>query len=299
MAYDKLIIVAAVNGGMQMSRDGAQVPITPDEIAEDALQCYEAGASILHFHARDENGRNSGDPLIYADVIKKVRAKCPILIQTTNGIGVRHNPVTGELVWPTDVERLALLNINPRPDLFGIAAGSTDFYHPEGGYPEETPYVNSVHFLKTTLPHVFALGTTVEFELTDINVTNRLSRLAEQGVFDRNAGNLWMLHAAGLGNKPATARNLVYSTDEMRRHFPNSKWGVLGSGRAHYTYSAIGIGMGCDSVRVGFEDSLYLPTGQIGRRNRELVDAVVALSRAIGREPASVEDARRTLQLQV
>lgn len=297
MASDKVFVVAAVNGGMQVSHDGGQVPITPDEIAEDALQCYEAGASMLHFHARDSEGRNSADPKIYAEVIRKVRAKCPILIQTTNGVGVRHNPKTGELVWPTDEERLALLYLDPRPDLFGIAAGSTDFYHPGGGYIEETVYANSAHFLKTTLPHVFAMGSTVEFELTDINVTNRLSRMADQGMFDRSAGNLWMLHAAGLGNKPPTGRNLVYSTDEMRRHFPNAKWGVLGAGRHHYTYSAMGIGMGCNSVRVGFEDSMFLPDGDIAARNRQHVEAMVRLIRAIGRDIASVEETRVMLQL--
>ncbi len=58
---EPLVIVAAVNGGMQMSRDGAKVPITPEEIAEDAWLCREAGAAIVHIHARDENGRNTGD----------------------------------------------------------------------------------------------------------------------------------------------------------------------------------------------------------------------------------------------
>jgi 3-keto-5-aminohexanoate cleavage enzyme len=280
MTSEKIIVVAAVNGGMQMSHGGAHVPITPDEIAEDALQCYEAGAAILHVHARDAEGRNSGDPKIYAEIIRKVRARCPILVQTTNGIGIRRNPKTGELVWPTDEERLA-----------------TDFFHPAGGYLEETPYVNSLHFLKTTLPHVFAMGSTIEFELTDINVTNRLSRLADEGIFNRNASNLWMLHAAGLGNKPPNARNLVYSTDEMRRHFPNAKWGVMGGGHFHYTYSAIGIGMGCDSVRVGFEDSMFLPDGRIAARNRNHVEAIVRLARCIGRETASVDETRTIFEL--
>src|SRR5690606_22582891 len=173
----------------------------------------EAGAAIVHVHARDEQKKNSGDVSIYADIIGRIRAASDILIQTTNGIGVRRDPASGEMIWPTDAERLALLTIDPKPDLYGIAAGSTDFWHPDGGYPTETPYVNSPDFLRKTLPHVYAQGSTVEYELVEINVVHRLSRLADEGVFDRNADNLWMLHGGGIGNTPATARSLVYSRD--------------------------------------------------------------------------------------
>jgi 3-keto-5-aminohexanoate cleavage enzyme len=297
MAQDKVMIVAAVNGGMQMDRDGAKVPVTPEEISEDALQCYEAGASILHFHARDAEGRNSAAADIYSEVISLVRKKCPILLQTTNGVGVRRDPVTGSLIWPSDAERLALLNLDPSPDLYGIAAGSTDFFHPAGGYMEEVPYVNSIEYLRQTLPVVFERGSTIEFEITDINVPNRLLRLANMGVFDANADNLWFLHAAGLGNKPATARNMVYATDEMRRHFPNAKWGVLGAGVHNFKLAAIGIGMGCNTVRIGFEDSLHRPDGSIARRNRELVEAMVDLVRATGREVGTPDDARKMFGL--
>jgi len=139
----KVGIVVAVNGGMQRDRQGAKVPITPAEIAEDALLCFNEGAAVVHVHARDAQGNNSGDVAIYQDIIRRIRASCGILIQTTNGIGVRRDPRTGEFLWPSDEDRLALLTIDPRPDLYGIAAGTIDFYHPEGGYPVETPYVNT------------------------------------------------------------------------------------------------------------------------------------------------------------
>ena len=99
---EPLVIVAAVNGGMQRSRDGAFVPETPEEIADDARLCREAGAAIVHVHARDDEGRNTGDVEVYADVIRRIRERTDILVQTTNGIGVRRDPGTGELVWPTD-----------------------------------------------------------------------------------------------------------------------------------------------------------------------------------------------------
>ena len=293
----KVAIVVAVNGGMQKDRDGAKVPITPAEIAEDAALCAKEGAAIIHVHARDAEGRNTGDLAIYEDIIRRIRAETNLLVQTTNGIGVRRDPKTGEQIWPSDEERLALLNIDPKPDLYGIAAGSMDFWHPEGGYPGETPYINSPNFLRSTLPHVYKSGSTVEFELTEVNVVHRLSRLADEGIIDRNASNLWLLHGGGIGNTPPTARALVYSVDEQQRLFPNAKWGVLGAGKAQFTMAALGIAMGCDTVRVGFEDNIYLPNGNAAHRNHELVAAARKLVESIGREIATPAEAHAMVEL--
>lgn len=89
---NKVIITVAINGGMQQDRDGAIVPKQPDEIGEEAARCWEAGAAMVHVHARDKAGKNSGDPEIYAQIIREIRARSPILVQTTNGIGVRRDP---------------------------------------------------------------------------------------------------------------------------------------------------------------------------------------------------------------
>ncbi len=92
MSSDKVAIVCAVNGGMQMDREGAKIPCTPDEIADEAKRCYDAGAAVVHVHARDENKRNTVDTKVFSEIITKIREKCPVLIQTTNGAGVRRDP---------------------------------------------------------------------------------------------------------------------------------------------------------------------------------------------------------------
>src|SRR6478752_9438667 len=114
LAGNKVIITVAINGGMQQDRDGAIIPKQPVEIGEAAARCYEAGAAMVHVHARDSEGKNSGDPAIYSAIIKEIRARSPVLIQTTNGIGTRRDPKTGQLHWPSDEERLGLLNIEPQ-----------------------------------------------------------------------------------------------------------------------------------------------------------------------------------------
>ena len=173
---NKVIVTVAINGGMQQDREGAIVPKQPAEIGEAAARCYEAGASVIHFHARDAEGRNSGAREIYAEVIRQIRARSPILIQTTNGIGVRRDPATGQFIWPADSERLGLLEIEPQQDLFGIAGGSADFYNPEGGYPAETPYVNSPELLRKTIKAVYAKGSALEYEVVEASCLHRLRR---------------------------------------------------------------------------------------------------------------------------
>lgn len=287
----KVIVTVAINGGMQQDREGTMVPKQPVEIGEAAARCYEAGASVVHFHARDAQGRNSGAREIYAEVIRQIRARSPILIQTTNGIGVRRDPATGQFLWPTDSERLGLLEIEPRQDLFGIAAGSADFYNPEGGYPTETPYVNSPELLKKTIRAVYEKGSALEYEVVEASSLHRLLRYADEGLFDRRRDNVWLLHGGGFGATPPIARNVLFSIDEGLRLFPRAIWGVTATGRDMFKIVTLGLSLGCDLVRVGLEDSIHLPDGSVARDNTEMVRAAVQIAAIYGLEPATVGEA--------
>lgn len=288
----KVMITVALNGGMQQDRDGAVVPKQPREIGEAAARCHEAGASVVHVHARNADGLNSGDPAIYAEIIREIRARSPILIQTTNGIGVRRDPATGQFIWPTDTERLGLLDIEPQQDLFGIAGGSADFHNPEGGYPEETPYVNSPQLLRRTIEAVYAKGSALEYEIVEASSLHRLMRYAEEGLFDRHRANVWLLHGGGFGATPPVARNVIFNIDEGLRMFPQAIWGVTGTGRSMFRLATLGLAMGCDLVRVGFEDGVHLPDGSVARDNAEMVRAAVDIAALYGLRPATVSEAR-------
>jgi 3-keto-5-aminohexanoate cleavage enzyme len=294
----KVVVVVALNGGMQQDREGAHVPCSPAEVAEAAYRCWKAGAAVVHVHARDENRRNSSDPQIYSEIIRRIREKCDILVQTTNGIGVRRDPQTGQMIWPGDEERLKLLNVEPRPDLYGIAAGSADFYNPEGGYPDkDVPYINSIDLVRSTIRDVYARQATLEYEVIEVSSLYRLLRLANQGVFDRNQPNVWLLHGGGFGSTPPVARNLIFSIDEGQRLFPNALWGVTGTGKDQFWICTMGLAMGCDTVRVGFEDNIYLPSGKAAQHNSDLVDSIVKIAAIYGREPATPQEARQTFRL--
>lgn len=292
LAGNKVIITVALNGGMQQDRDGAVVPKQPREIGEAAARCHDAGAAMVHVHARGPDGKNSGDKAIYAEIIKEIRARSPILIQTTNGIGVRRDPATGNFIWPSDAERLGLLELEPRQDLFGIAGGSADFWNPEGGYPEETPYVNSPELLKRTIEAVYRIGSALEYEVVEASSLHRLVRYADEGLFDRHRKNMWLLHGGGFGATPAIARNVLFNIDEGLRLFPEAIVGVTATGRDMFRIVTLGLAMGCDLVRVGFEDSIHLPDGSVARDNAEMVRAAAEIAEIYGLRPASVEDAR-------
>ena len=289
---NKVIITVAVNGGMQQSRDGAFVPTQPAEIGEVAARGHDAGASVVHVHARDAAGRNTGEPEIYAEIIRQIRLRSPILIQTTNGIGVRRDPATGRFIWPSDTERLALLEIDPPQDLFGIAGGSADFYNPAGGYPAETPYVNSPELLKRTIREVYAKRSALEYEIVEASSLHRLLRYADEGLFDRHRDNVWLLHGGGFGATPPIARNVLFNIDEGMRLFPSAIWGVTATGRDMFPIVTLGLSLGCDLVRVGFEDALHLPDGSIAADNSDMVRAAVGIAAIYGLQPASVADAR-------
>jgi len=292
LAGNKIIITVAVNGGMQQDREGAVVPKQPAEIGEAAARCYEAGASVVHFHARDPQGKNSGDREIYAEVIREIRKRSPILIQTTNGIGVRRDPATGQFIWPSDHERLGLLEIEPQQDLFGIAGGSADFYNPAGGYPAETPYVNSPELLQKTIQAVYAKGSALEYEIVEASSLHRLLRYAKEGLFDRDRDNVWLLHGGGFGATPPFTRNVLFNIDEGQRLFPRAIWGVTATGHDMFKIVTLGLSMGCDLLRVGLEDSIYLPDGRVARDNTDMVRAAVGIAAIYGMTPATVDEAR-------
>lgn len=295
----KLVILAAVTGGSQQDRDGAIVPCTPQEIADEALRCYQAGASVIHIHARDAADRTqpSGDIEMFADIIRRIRDKCDILIQTTNGIGSKRNPVTGAITRPTEEQRLAVLTIEPRQDLFSIAGGSWDFYHPGVPGKNEFSFANSTTFLRKYIKGVMATGAALEFEITEASALTKLRRLADEGEFDSENGRYWFDLCLGFGGMPATPRALVQTVDEMQRLFPGAPWQICATHTDQFPISTVALLMDCDIVRVGFEDNIYLPDGSVARHNGNLVEAIADIGRTFGREPATVAEARKVFRL--
>ena len=296
MSNEPVVILAAITGGTQRDREGAKVPTTPAEIADEAFRCYQAGASVVHVHARDEAKQPTGDPAIFSDIIRRIRDRCDILIQTTNGIGSRRD-AEGRLIRPTEEQRMALLTIEPKQDLFSIAGGSWDFYHP--GVPDKNifSFQNSEDFLRRMVPRVLATGGALEFEIVEASHLQKLRRLAEEGVFDVDMSRIWLDYCFGFGGMPSTLPAFVFATEEGKRLFPKARWEVTGTDKQQFTMTTLGILAGCDIVRIGFEDNIYLPNGNPAHTNGDLVDAMARIAREHGRRPATVAEARGVFRL--
>ena len=147
-------------------------------------------------------------------------------------------------------------------------------------------------FLIDNIKAIRAMGFPWEMEIADMGFLNNALRLAQEGVFDPKGTDFWLDYCLGFGAMPATARHLVFAQDEGQRLFPNAKWAVLATGRDQFPMSILGASMGCDIVRIGFEDNIYLPDGRPARQNHELITAMAHIARDLGREVASVNDAR-------
>jgi len=296
MADRPLVIIVAVNGGARKSSGDTFVPVTPAEIAEDAADCAKAGASVVHFHGRDTNGDNTGEPAVYADIIRRVREKSDILLQSTNGIGDRLDPITGARVFPNDEERLGLMRLSPPPDFHGAATASIDFFNPDGGYGEESSFPNSARFLKETIRIVYGRGSTIEFEVPHVTALHRLHRiLGEEGV-DPASPYIMMVMPIFGGFVP-DFHSFMFLQDEGRRLFPNAIRSAGATGKQVFPTVTLAMALGFECVRVGFEDTIYRSNGDIARRNHELVDDVVNIARLFGRRPATPAEARQVLQL--
>lgn len=142
LSEKKVIITVAITGGIHGKWATSSLPITPEEQAQDALECYNSGASILHLHVRDPDGQNTADLNVYNEAVKLIGEKCPIIRQIGNGIGARlettttitrygRKAVKSMIVQPTLEERLNLLTIEPIPEMSKDKPTESPFYFDE------------------------------------------------------------------------------------------------------------------------------------------------------------------------
>ena len=122
-------------------------------------------------------------------------------------------------------------------------------------------------------------------------------RYANEGLFDRHRDNVWLLHGGGFGATPPIARNVLFAIDEGLRMFPHAIWGVTATGRDMFRIVTLGLSLGCDLVRVGFEDGIHLPDGSVARDNSEMVRAAAQIAAIYGMQPATVDEARARFRI--
>lgn len=293
---EKLIILVAPTGETPSRDGGPYVPSTPEEIAEEAFRCYQAGASIVHVHARDVKTKlPTSDVRVFKEIFSRIREKCDMLIQATGAMSTMHDPVTNKWAPPSDEQRMALLDIDPRPDMTCVPTGSSNYFGPAGKF---TTIINAPDFLKKYFKAVNEKKFKNEIEIWDASYLYNALRLAEEGVFDKDMP-VWLNYCMGEGDgyQPATPRQLLYVSEEGKRLFPKAKWELTARGKSIFPLHAVAMSLGCNITRVGLEDHIYLPNGEIAKNNVQIVESAVRIAKDIGRDIATVDEAKEIMGL--
>lgn len=284
---EKVIITVATTGGLHGKEANPALPEQPAEIVQAMRDSYNAGASIAHIHVRDRDGLTSSDLRIYGEVLHGIADQCPGMItQVGNGIGVRYvhgkdKPGLGV----SQEERMALINIDPRPDMLTVNAGSFHFQHKH----TEVLFDNSKSWNTEFVKGCKARGIHNELEVYDLSHIENMIRLRDRGVL---TGQLHFSLVMGIdGGIPATPKNLMTLVDALPE---GSSWQVVTIGKHQVPLSMMALAMG-GNIRVGFEDNVYISQGVLAVSNAQFVEKAVRIARELGREIATPDEARQMM----
>lgn len=268
---EKLIITAALTGAEVTRDQQPALPITPDEIAEAAYECYKAGASIVHIHARENDGTPTQSYEVYKEIKEKIEAKCNVIFQ----------PSTGGATWHTPEQRLQPVELSP--EMATLSAGTCNF--------GDEVFMNSEEYMEKFAKRMQELGVKPEIEVFERGMIENAKRLVKKGLVD---GNLHFDFVLGIpGACPGTPEDLMFMVNKIPE---GSTWTVAGIGRTETPLAAMGIVMG-GHVRVGFEDNVYYSKGRKATSNAELVERIARIANELGREVATPDEAREILGL--
>ena len=299
----KVIITCAVTGSVHTPTMSPYLPITPDQIAADSIAAAEAGAAVIHLHARNpEDGSPTPDPKVFMQFLPRIKQNCDAVINITTG---------GSLGMSME-DRLAA-PLRAKPELCSLNMGSMNFsVHPlarkysQWEHDWEKPYVEGMEDLifRNTfrdIKHILQVlgkecGTRFEFECYDVGHLYSLAHFVDEGLIE---GPLFIQGILGiLGGLGPDPENLVTLKTTADRLFGRGgyRFSVLGAGRHQMPLLTMGAVLG-SSVRVGLEDSLYLGKGQLARNCAEQVRKIRRILEELSLEVATPAEARAMLDL--
>jgi 3-keto-5-aminohexanoate cleavage enzyme len=299
---EKLIVTAAITGGAS-PEDNPHLPKTPTEQAKATLEVFEAGASVVHIHARNpETGRGEQKARWLEEAILPIREKCDIIINVSTGGSGRR--VDGDWLYKEIPEESVKGRVSVVPELCKNHLAKPDLASFNAGSPVIDIYSQKrkEFILKFVMVHSFpdmvyvaetmkTCGVKPELECYDLGMINNAKVLGELGHIEKP---LYFQFVLGiLGQIPATVDNLIHM---VRAIPPESPWSVCAVGLDEFKMATMAILMG-GHVRVGFEDNIYLSKGVRAKSNAELVEKVVRLAKELDREIATPMEARSILHL--
>lgn len=265
------VITAALTGPIATKDDHPALPTSPEEIAAAAQGAWEMGAAIVHVHLRDAAGRPTADLDVARRVVGGIEERCGAMVQLSTGVGL-------------DVpfsEREKLVEARPRMATLNpctMSFGAGEFRNPPDG-------------VRRLAARMRELDVKPELEIYDSGHLDVAMALHAEGLLAEPLQFSIVLGVAG--GAAGTAENLVHIVNRLPE---GCVWQAIGIGRANLAMTAIGLAMG-GNARTGMEDTLMLRRGVPAESNAQLVERLVAVSRSLEREPATVERTRELLSL--
>jgi 3-keto-5-aminohexanoate cleavage enzyme len=283
---DKVVITCALTGVLAKREQCPWVPYTPAEIAEEARRAWEAGAAVVHIHARTDDGAPTYEPQVYAAIRREIESRCPVILNfSTGGLG----PMEGRVAHVREV----------KPSIAALNMGSMNYAKYSARRKEfvfdfvfENPFKDICYLLSV----MKEAKVKPELECFDLGHTASIVPLLDQGLLTEPLQFSFIMGV--LGGIRATAENLAAQAREAAALSRNPAWEVIGISHEQWTMLAAALALG-GNVRVGLEDNFYLDAAgtQMARSNGDLVAKAVRMARDAGREPATVEEARSMLSL--
>ena len=298
----KVIITCAVTGGVHTPTMSPYLPLTPDEISKDAVAAAEAGASILHLHARDpKDGRPTPDPEVFMAFLPRIKQQTDAVVNITTGGGL----------GMTLEERLAAA-FRAKPEMTSLNMGSMNF----GLYPAADKFKDWKHdwerpYLESTKDFIFrntfgdleyimkelgeGCGVRFEFECYDVGHLYTLAHMVDRGFVEPPFFIQTIFGIlGGIGADPA---HLMHMRETANKLFGDTyQWSVLAAGRHQMSFVTQAAIMG-GNVRVGLEDSLYIGAGELAKSNADQVAKIKRIIEDLSLEVATPTEARDMLKL--
>lgn len=271
---NKLIINAAITGSRNLRDIAPYIPYTPEEIVQSSIECWKAGAAVVHIHVRDpESGLGAQDPELFRQVVEPLREQADVIVNlTTSGIAGRNLPMA---------DRLKSLEL--KPDMASFDAGSINL---GGGV-----FINPPDFLDLAADEMKRLSVKPEIEVFDSGMVTTALAMRDQGKLE---DPLYFQFVLGTpSGAVATPKSLLHLTEMIP---DDSIWSVTGMGKAHLPMSMMALLMG-GHIRLGMEDNLYYERGVLAKTNAQFVERIVRIAGEYGREIASPDEARDILGL--
>jgi len=301
----KLILQVAISGTDTVPSQSPYIPLSNDEQVEECYKCWKAGAAAVHIHVREPDGKPSGSIDLWADLLPKIKKRCPDLI-----IGV----TSGGAYGLTPEERLKVIaELKPETASFTPESVSLTLHHVvprvkefKHDWEEEylmktftSPFVNSYSDMISFLNIMNEHGTKPELEFFGTSGLYNARYLVREGLLKPPFNTQFVLGA--LGGTGAYHSEVLHMQTEALRIFgeENFNWSVIGVGYPRqYTLGGMAIGM-FGHVRVGMEDNIYVRKGQLCKSNIEMVEDIKTIANICGRELATPDEAREMLGLKV